>query len=141
MTNPRSAVNAWVSKTRNLRKAHSIKILTKLLQSLIKRKMNWNMKAPDPPAGGKTPPTGKGKRKLAAINEEPGEEEEAAAPAKRVKSAPKPRKKAPATPKKGKAAADLKSPDVAKGESEEDKADVKAEVKGDVKEENDDGKV
>jgi hypothetical protein len=109
------------------------------LQTLIKKKMNWTMKAPDPPAGGKTPPTGKGKRKLAAINEEAGEEEQAAA--KRVKSAPKPRKKAPATPKKGNAAADLKSPDVAKGESEEDKADVKAEVKGDVKEEKNDGKV
>ncbi|KAJ0118811.1 hypothetical protein J7T55_013066 [Diaporthe amygdali] len=124
MTNPRSAVNAW---------------------STIKKKMDWTLKAPDTPAGGKT--TGAGKRKKAVSNdEEADDDDEAGGPVKKARVAAKPRKKAPATPKKGKAAA-AKSPVVAKDDSEEDeietedKADSKADVKDNVKEEQDNGEV
>lgn len=117
-------------------------ILTTLLQAQIKRKMDWTLKAPDSPAGGKAPATGKGKRKIAVVNDdEAGDDDDAGGPAKRAKTTPKPRKKATATPKKGKAATGPDSPDVAKDEPEEDKADVMADIKADVQEDNVDGEV
>lgn len=107
MTNPRSAVNAWAQ---------------------IKKKMGWTMATPDSPAVAKTPASAKGKRKVAVVKDEAGDDEDATATAKRAKATPKARKKAAATPKKGKGAASPKSSDVADPESEEDKADVKDET-------------
>ncbi|POS81353.1 hypothetical protein DHEL01_v200234 [Diaporthe helianthi] len=111
MSNPRSSVNAWAQ---------------------IKKKMGWTMKASDSPAATKTPTTGKGKRKVADVEDDAGDDEDAASPAKRAKPTPKPRKKAPTTPKKGKGAASPKPSDVADPESEGDN-------KPDVKDENPDG--
>ncbi|KAG8167628.1 hypothetical protein KVR01_003317 [Diaporthe batatas] len=113
MTNPRSAVNAW---------------------SQIKKKMGWTMKAPESPGPAKTPGTGKGKRKVAVIEDDAADDDEdAPAPAKRVKGVKKSGKKPAATLKKAKGAA---SP-----ESEEDKAvlEEKAEVTPEVKDETPDG--
>lgn len=110
--------------------------------------MDWTLKAPASPAGGKTPGGGKaatpGKRKMAVVNEgEADDDEETAAPAKRAKVAAKPRKKVPSTPKKGKAAAAPKSPVSAKNDSDEDKvgSEDKADTEAGVKEEQVDGEV
>ncbi|KAI3392068.1 hypothetical protein diail_6297 [Diaporthe ilicicola] len=119
MTNPRSAVNAWAQ---------------------IKKKMNWNVKVPDSPAGGKAAGTGKRKKAVSNDGDDDGDEE-TAAPAKKAKAAAKPRKKSSDTPKKGKAAAAPKSPAVAKDDSDEEKVDDddKADPAADVKEEQNDG--
>lgn len=111
------------------------------LQAQIKKKMGWTMKAPDSPAAGKTPATPKGKRKVAVVEDDGADDEDAAAPAKRAKVTPKPGKKAAATPKKGKGATSSKSSDVADPESEKDKAasEEKADVTVDVKDETPDG--
>lgn len=110
-----------------------------LLQSQIKKKMDWTLKGPASPAVSKAPAAPK--RKIAAVTEEEDDhEEETAAPVKRAKIAPKPRKKLPTAPKKGKAvAAAPKSPVAVKDDSEEDK--VSSEDKAGVKEEQVDGEV
>ncbi|KAL1862856.1 hypothetical protein Daus18300_008353 [Diaporthe australafricana] len=117
MTNPRSAVNAWAQ---------------------IKKKMGWNIKVADAPASAKA--TGAGKRKKAAANDDDaGDADEIAAPAKKARTTAKPRKKLPDNPKKGKAAAVPKSPVSNKDDSEEAEAEVKADSSDDVKEDLQDG--